>query len=97
MPLFLETYTIPSDIRGEDIIRAMKKVDRGTGVSMLRCGYNLTAGQAWCVSEAQDEDEIRRGFLKVEFPFTLDQISPVESATMIDAMAQPDGIFDPSP
>ncbi len=97
MPLFLETYTIPSDLPHADIVRAMREVDRGTSVRMLRCGYNLTAGQAWCVSEAQDEDEIRRGFLKVEFPFTLDQVSPVESATMIDAMAQPDSIFDPSP
>jgi hypothetical protein len=97
MPLFLETYTVPSDIHAQDIVRAMKKVDRGSAVSVLRGGYNLTEGKAWCASEAESVEEIRRGFLTIEVPFTLDQVAPVGSATMIDVIAQPDGIFDLTP
>ena len=96
MPLFLESYTIPSDLPQQDLVRAMRTMNRGTDIAVLRCAYDLAAGKAWTVTEAGSEDDVRRSFLSVEFPLTLDTVAPVSSPAALDALAQPDFIFEPS-
>ncbi len=95
MALFLETYTIPHDVPQQDLVYGLRQVNRGTGVTVVRCGYSLSDGTMWCVTEAPNEDALRNAALKMQFAFTLDRIEPVASADVIDTMPRLDAVFDP--
>ena len=49
----------------------------GHGFDIARQGYvNLTAGRAWCLTEAPDEATLRSAVTRMEFAFTLDDVRP---------------------
>jgi hypothetical protein len=95
MPLFLEIYTIPHDLPEQDLVYGLRRVNRGSGVTTQRCAYNLTAGRAWCLTEAPDEATLRSAVTRMEFAFTLDDVRPADSSDLLDRMAGVDRVFDP--
>ena len=95
MSLFLETYTIPHDIPAPALVRGLRQVNRGTEVTMLRCGYSLSDGVMWCVTDAPSEEALRRAVLKMDFAFTLESVRLVDSPDAVDRMPGLDAVFDP--
>jgi len=83
MPVYLETYTIPFDLPAQDLVNAMRRVNRGSDVNMLQCGYSLSDGKVFCLTEAPSEESVRHSFDLVEFPITLDLV------TALDGLFQP--------
>ncbi|MHB8576676.1 MAG: hypothetical protein ACYDCQ_15235 [Dehalococcoidia bacterium] len=95
MPLFLETYTLPHDLAADHLITGLRRVNRGTNVRMLRCAYSLTDGFAWCLTEAPSADAVQQASMKMDFPFTLDSVTPVDSAAVLDQLPNLNGTFEP--
>lgn len=95
MPLFLETYTIPHDLPQQDLVFGLRRVNRGSDVTMLRCAYNLAAGKAWCITDAPDEAALRNAVAEMEFAFTLDDVRPAVATDALDRMPGVDRVFDP--
>lgn len=86
MPVFLDTHTIASDLPGEDILRAARRVNQVAGVEMLLCGYNRDAGKVWCVTTAPDEAAVRQAHQQVDFAFSCDDV------TQLDELVDPAAI-----
>src|SRR5581483_10312855 len=84
MALYLEKYTIPHDLPEQDIVFAMRKLNRGGDVHVRQCFYSLSGGAIWCLTEAPDEAAMRRGLGEISFAATLDE------AILLD------GAFDPA-
>jgi hypothetical protein len=103
MPLFLETYTIPHDLPAPELVRGLQRVNRGTGVQVLRCAYNLTDGRVWCLSEAASAEQLRRASWVMPFAFTLDTIVAVDPSWKeskripmpLDERIKLDGVIEP--
>jgi hypothetical protein len=104
MPLFLETYTIPHDLPAPDLVRGLRRVNRGTAVNVLRCAYNLSEGKVWCLTEAGNVGQIRQASWAMPFAFTLDTVAPVDPnwketdrlPLPLDERQYLDGVVDPS-
>lgn len=84
MTLYLEKYTIPHDLPEQDIVYAMRRVNRGHDIRVLHCFYSLSGGSLWCLTEAPNEAAVRRGLGQIQFAVTLDELVPL------------DGGFDPA-
>jgi len=84
MALYLERYTIPHDLPEQDIVFAMRQLNRGGDVHVRQCFYSLGGGAIWCLTEASNEAAIRRGLGEIPFAATLDEAIPL------------DGAFDPA-
>lgn len=84
MALYLERYTIPHDLPEQDIVFAMRQLNRGGDVHVRQCFYSLSGGAIWCLTEAPNEAAIRRGLGEIPFAATLEEATPL------------DGAFDPA-
>lgn len=84
MTLYLEKYTMPHDLPEQDIVFAMRQLNRGGDVHVRHCFYSLSGGSLWCLTEAPNAAAIRRGLGEIPFAATLEEATPL------------DGAFDPA-
>jgi hypothetical protein len=78
--LFLETYTIPHDLPADDLVYALRRVNRKTDVDVVRCAYNLSDGKVWSLTRAESVEQVREAAWVMPFAFTLDAVIAIDPA-----------------